>query len=86
MVKTKLFRNGGSLAVRVPAKWLEPDQDVQLVRESSTGRIYLTQDLETDPEAFFRFMSGKAYTPDPGFDELAIRHEGPRPNKLEGQN
>lgn len=86
MVRTKLFRNGGSLAVRIPARWVTPDQEVQLIRENSTGRIYITQDLEHDPEAFFSFMKGRLYSPDAGFDELVRRDEGPRPNKLVEKN
>jgi virulence-associated protein VagC len=82
MVTTKLFRNGGSLAVRIPAKWLEPDLEVRLIREPSTGRVFLTQDLEHDPEAFFSFMEKRTYAPDVAFDELMTRSDPPRVNKL----
>lgn len=82
MVTTKLFRNGGSIAVRIPARWLEPTLEVRLIREPSTGRVYLTQDLEHDPEAFFRFMEKRNYAPDSAFGELMTRSDPPRANKL----
>ena len=77
MVSTKLFRNGGSVAVRIPAGWLNPDKGVHLVRDHTTGRIYISQ-TPLHIDGFFDFLRGKEYLPDPAFDELSLREEPPR--------
>lgn len=77
MVSTKLFRNGGSVAVRIPAGWLDPDKGVHLVRDDNTGRIYISQ-TPLDIDGFFDFLRDKEYLPDPAFDELSLRDELPR--------
>jgi len=82
MVTTKLFRTGGSVALRIPAGWMDPARQVTLIRDGRSGRIYLTQDGETHPEAFFEFLRGQAYEPDPGFDGLGVRDEPARKNFL----
>jgi len=43
MISSKLFRTGGSVAVRIPAGWMDPALEVTLIRDSRSGRIYLTQ-------------------------------------------
>lgn len=86
VVKTKLFKNGGSLAVRIPAGWLEAESQIKLIREPATGRIYLTQDLDEDPEAFFNFMQNRTYAPDAGFAELSNRIDVARANRLSDES
>lgn len=77
MVSTKLFRNGGSVAVRIPAGWLNPDKGVHLVRDDTTGRIYISQ-TPLDIDGFFDFLRDKEYLPDPAFNELSLREAPPR--------
>lgn len=43
MITTKLFRNGGSVAVRIPAGWLDADGEVTLERDEQSGQILLYQ-------------------------------------------
>jgi virulence-associated protein VagC len=83
MVTTKLFRTGGSVALRIPAGWMDPAREVTLVRDRRSGRIYLTQNGEAHPEDFFQFLRGQPYEPDPGFDGLGMRDEPARQNLLE---
>lgn len=78
VVTTKFFRNGGSFAVRIPSGWLNPDIEVQLVRDPKTGRVYLNQGGPLDPSGFLDFMDGQAYLPDPAFAQVALRDEQPR--------
>lgn len=77
MVSRKLFKNGGSVAVRIPAGWLDPDKGVQLVLDDTTGRIYISQ-TPLDIDGFFDFLRDKEYLPDPALDELSLREEPPR--------
>ena len=83
MTTTKLFRTGGSVALRIPAGWLNPEAPVTLVRDERTGRIYLNQSDPLDTQDFFDFMSGQNYLPDPGFDELSARSDPPRSSSLD---
>ena len=43
VVRTRFFRNGGSVALRIPAGWFDAEQDVTLVRDQRTGRVYVIQ-------------------------------------------
>jgi hypothetical protein len=83
VVTTKFFRNGGSIALRIPAGWFDPEQDITLVRDSRTGRVYLNQGDAFDPEDFFDFMRGKPYLLDPALQELSVRRDPPRPSPLD---
>lgn len=42
VVTTKLFRNGGSLAVRIPAGWVS-EGEITLFRNPISGDIVITQ-------------------------------------------
>jgi virulence-associated protein VagC len=42
VVTTKTFRNGGSLAIRIPAGWVI-DGEVTLTRDPKTGEIAVSQ-------------------------------------------
>lgn len=42
-VNVKPFKNGGSMAIRIPAGWLDPNQEVTLTRDPDTKRITLNQ-------------------------------------------
>ena len=42
MVTTKVFKNGGSLAVRLPAGWVQ-DGEITLVRNPVSGEIVISQ-------------------------------------------
>jgi len=43
IITTKLFRNGGSMAVRIPSGWLLPEAEVTLERDAQSGEIRLNQ-------------------------------------------
>ena len=43
MITTKLFRNGGSMAVRIPSGWLLTEAEVTLERDAQSGEIRLNQ-------------------------------------------
>jgi hypothetical protein len=79
MVRTKPFRTGGSIAIRIPAGWIEAQEQVTLVRDPTTGRVYLTQTGDIDPQAFFDFLRGQPWEPDSGFADLRHRDQAPRP-------
>lgn len=83
MTTSKLFRTGGSVALRIPAGWLDPEAPVTLVRDERTGRVYLNQSDPLDTQDFFDFMQGQEYRPDSGFDELAVRSDPPRTSALD---
>ena len=83
VVTTKFFRNGGSIALRIPAGWFDAEQEVTLVRDTRTGRVYLNQGDGFDPEDFFDFMRGKPYLLDPELQELSDRRDPPRPTLLD---
>jgi hypothetical protein len=80
VVTTKLFRNGGSFAVRIPAGWVDPEAEVNLVRDRVTGRIYLNQQSEFNPNEFFDFVAGRGYQPDDELLTLADRSDAARPS------
>jgi hypothetical protein len=80
---TKLFRTGGSVALRIPAGWLDPEAPVTLVRDERTGRVYLNQSDPLDTQDFFDFMQGQEYRPDAAFDELSLRSDVPRTSSLD---
>jgi hypothetical protein len=83
MTTSKLFRTGGSVALRIPAGWLDPNTPVTLVRDERTGRVYLNQSDPLDTQDFFDFMQGQEYRPDAGLDELAVRSDPPRTSSLD---
>ena len=82
VVHTKLFRTGGSVALRIPAGWLNPEQPVDLFRDPHTGRVYASQGEGVDTEDFFDFLRGQDFLPDPGFEALAQRDDPPRDTLL----
>jgi len=83
MTTTRLFRTGGSVALRIPAGWLDPNAPVTLVRDERTGRVYLNQSDPLDTQDFFEFMQGQDYLQDAGFDELTLRSDPPRVSPLD---
>lgn len=42
VVKTKTFKNGGSLAIRIPAGWIE-EGEITLRRDSVSGEVIMSQ-------------------------------------------
>ena len=79
VVRTKLFRNGGSVAVRIPAGWLDPSKEVALTRDVRTGRIYLGQEGTIDPQSFFEFLRGGEFLPDSELGDVLRQSDSPRP-------
>lgn len=83
VVHTKLFRTGGSVALRIPAGWLNPDEPVTLHRDPHTGRIYANQGESFDVHDFFDFLRGEPFLDDPAMAGLLQREEPPRTGPLE---
>lgn len=83
MTTTRLFRTGGSVALRIPAGWLDPEAPVTLVRDERTGRVYLNQSDPLDTQDFFDFMQAQEYRPDAGFDEISLRSDPPRTSSFD---
>ena len=77
VVTTKLFRNGGSLAVRIPAGWVN-EGEITLSRDVNTGRIILSQDQDFDPISFFNYVSSRGCVSDEQLLQLAKRDDSPR--------
>jgi hypothetical protein len=82
VITTKLFRNGGSLAVRIPAGWVS-EGEITLSRDVNTGRIFLSQDQAFDPNSFFDFVASRGFVRDEELLQLAKRDESPRSNALD---
>ena len=78
VVITKLFKTGGSVAVRIPAGWLDPARDVALSRNPYTGCITISQDDAVLDDDFFEFLRGKEHLGDAGLEALAQRSDLPR--------
>lgn len=55
MKKAKLFRSGGSYAVRIPKSWVPPSGEVVLRREGK--RIIMTEEGEDLRELAHRFAA-----------------------------
>lgn len=83
MVVTKLFRTGGSVALRIPAGWLDPAREVVLQRDPHTGRVYAHQGDPIDTQDFFDFLRGQPFLDDPGLRDLSYPDEAPRLNPLD---
>ena len=82
VVHTKLFRTGGSVALRIPAGWLDPNRPVDLFRDPHTGRIYATQGNDLDTNDFFDFLRGQDFLPDQELESLSQRKDPPRHTPL----
>lgn len=52
-VATKLFRNGGSKAVRLPAQWVGDSETVELTFDEITGRITIIPEHKNRLATFF---------------------------------
>lgn len=78
VVFNKPFKTGGSVAVRIPAGWLDPALEVALSRNPHTGRISISQTGARRDEDFFEFLRGQDYLGDAGLEELAQRDDPPR--------
>lgn len=78
VVTAKLFRNGGSYAVRIPAGWVDPKRDVHMSFDQKTSRIYISQDGAGDAASFFEFVKERGHEPDDGFLELEQRSDQAR--------
>lgn len=79
VVHTRLFRTGGSHALRIPAGWLDPGQGVDIVRDPLTGRLYVSQAGPLDVNDFFEFLNDQPYLEDPGLRGIRDHGESPRP-------
>lgn len=79
MVRSKMFKTGGSVAVRIPAGWLDPALEVTLHRNPHTRRVTISQDPSHESEPFFDFLRDAEHLPDPALGELSRRDERPRP-------
>jgi len=59
ILKTKVFQNGGSQAVRIPAAWRFDQTEVYARMDYETGDLILSR---TNPEPLSRFFAALAET------------------------
>ncbi len=52
-IKTKFFRNGGSVAVRIPSAWSFNPEQVTMTFDEITRQITITQQPRRDIQDFF---------------------------------
>jgi antitoxin component of MazEF toxin-antitoxin module len=71
VVRTKTFRNGGSLAVRIPAGWVD-DGELTLSRNPVSGEIVISQRAARLKE-LLQELSERDPIADPVFDEALAR-------------
>lgn len=71
VVTTKTFRNGGSLAIRIPAGWVS-DGEVTLSRNPKTGEISVSQRAAKMALLLAEFAAASAYE-DEVFESSLIR-------------
>ena len=71
VIKTKTFRNGGSLAVRIPAGWVS-EGEITLTRDEETGQISLSQS-STELAKFLTAMASGNPIESTEFDEAISR-------------
>jgi hypothetical protein len=72
VVTTKTFRNGGSLAIRIPSGWVS-DGEVTLTRDPKTGEIAVSQQAAKMAKLLAEFAAAAPYV-DEVF-ESALRRE-----------
>ncbi len=63
VVTTKTFRNGGSLAIRIPAGWVS-DGEVTLSRDPKTGEISVSQRTARLKQLLEEFVAAEPYEDD----------------------
>ena len=73
LVTTKLFRNGGSLAVRIPAGWVS-EGEITLSRNPISGDIVITQKAGRMKSLLEKLASEEAVD-DPVFDAAITRDQ-----------
>ena len=71
MPKAKLFMNGGSQAVRLPAEFRFAGDEVDIRRNQVTGEVILSQKKKFDVDEFIAFLE----TLDIPEDFLKDRHQ-----------
>ena len=83
-VRGTVVKIGESVAVRIPAGWLDPSREVTLHRDPHTQHITISQGPSSGSESFFDFLRGEEHLVDPSLAELTLRHDGPRHLKYRG--
>jgi antitoxin VapB len=78
----RLFKNGRSQAVRLPAAFRFDSEEVYIRRDPTTGDVILS----TKPRSFDRFFAAlaKAKTPDDFLSPVERRQEGGERDPFEG--
>ena len=69
-VIAKLFRNGGSRAVRIPAAWGFEDGEVTLTFDEVTRRVVIEEKSKDDIKEFFKLQ-----------DQLGLQDEAGWPKR-----
>jgi len=83
MAKTaKLFRNGRSQAVRLPAEFRFEGQEVFIRRDEKTGDVILSKRPESWEE-FFRFRDEASKADPRAFGEFMAKRKDKAPEKRE---
>jgi virulence-associated protein VagC len=79
-VTRKLFKNGGSLAVRIPKGWLPDDAEIDIVRRED-GIVELRPlDRETRMKRLLEYLSQQPELPE---DEFAFPVRQPEPDRFD---
>lgn len=62
-VQTKLFKNGGSKAVRIPASWGFDQDNVTMTFDELTRRILIEEVPQSGIDEFFKLQDELAISP-----------------------
>lgn len=73
VVETKTFRNGGSIAIRIPAGWVH-DGEVTLSRNPNTGEISVSQRAVKLARLLEQFAAADSYH-DEVFESALVREQ-----------
>ena len=71
VVTTKTFKNGGSLAIRIPAGWIQ-DGELTLTRDPLSGEIVVSQRSRKLRELLAELAASEPME-DPVFEEALVR-------------
>lgn len=73
VVTAKTFKNGGSLAIRIPAGWIE-DGELTLTRDPASGEIVVSQRSKKLRELLTELANSEPIE-DPVFEEALLRED-----------
>lgn len=82
--KAKIFKNGGSQAIRIPAQWRFDSDEVYVRFDEALGGLVITQRNPRALDRFFAMVAELGPEPEPEWPENWRDYpESPRPGWLE---